>query len=1090
MTWNVLKLFAILCFLQVSSSVLAEKHADGTASLTGLVKGGSGTAVALHLEPTTMSPVRAFDGYEAVLKEDGTFLFTEIPPGEYRLTVESSGPIPRIPSLAPSNFTVILPPAVPSGTITMHPGEARKGLSIELTHKLSFCGHVTRDAAPKDAYGRDIGPPQIVPADTSINFLHFNPEFGVLDNETKIDTDKDGSFRVTDLAPGTYYVRSFETWYPSEGSFAQANAVVVGAEPATACNVDIQQRLNNSCYTGEVFGEIQSDPSIDKNSYGIAVLNHNTAGVSVAGTYGERVPGRKLDTSAAGGSFLYQLCAGDYDFVLSDQHHAGNNLWGAVPTQKIVFDTQHVTIAPGAAAHILLTPHPKPSIEGEILLDQITREEFCPNCQAIYVSILREGNGEFQTVTLSSGNHFDFRNVSPGEYQIFVTANRLDKVLLQSIVVNGVAGKGNHFTVPDAKSASMAVTLSGDLTQAQNHASPDVRHDQRWQTEGMRPLASVAGRVEGAPDASYTVRLLPIASNPSAEAILTTRTAPDGSFHFESVPPGIYHLRVHDRDYIRSDYGSRAAEQRGEPLLISPGAAIKNLTLTAPKRRSTSSICGHLTDTNGNARTMQIWHRSVSDFIQYTQSQAISTDSSGYFRIDGLEVGDYLLATPDLGRVVTLSGDGQLYEATPIHVEENKNAGCGINRPIELHFPANGGSMHFISGSVVGDLPPRLGDRFLVELDDAAPFMTNSTLRAGKLDADHKFKLENVPDGRYILNVYGVYGPEPQPNSNSGIVTLSVSAPYYEPLRHLIATQQVFVTDHDIADLALTPLTLPSVTGLVHIPHPPADWKEFKPDSLVVRLIPHRKNGTLIATLKGTGEDLGEFTIAAADPGEYEIQFEGSDPRRVTNNVLYIASLKLDGKEVNPRFFHLPKDGVAKLDVELGAEMASLHAQVLPDKSFRLPIEPLNQRCVGTGHYSVALFPYPIAGPDAVNEPNQTLHLETAWSLGSYCNGVASGVQQFWDGRILAIPPGKYYAIAATNILWQFGMGQVPLTEKQLHLLEGLAAIATPVTLHPGENLELNLVDKTIEVSRIAARVGMDDEPEYLRQKNRSCCNR
>ena len=69
-------------------------------------------------------------------------------------------------------------------------------------------------------------------------------------------------------------------------------------------------------------------------------------------------------------------------------------------------------------------------------------------------------------------------------------------------------------------------------------------------------------------------------------------------------------------------------------------------------------------------------------------------------------------------------------------------------------------------------------------------------------------------------------------------------------------------------------------------------------------------------------------------------------------------------------------------------------------------------------------------------------------------------------------------------------LGQVPLTEKQLHLLEGLAAIATPVTLHPGENLELNLVDKTIEVSRIAARVGMDDEPEYLRQKNRSCCNR
>ena len=57
------------------------------------------------------------------------------------------------------------------------------------------------------------------------------------------------------------------------------------------------------------------------------------------------------------------------------------------------------------------------SIEGEVLLDKVTREEFCPQCQVVYVSILREGNGEFQTVTLSSGNHFDFRNVTPGEYQ-------------------------------------------------------------------------------------------------------------------------------------------------------------------------------------------------------------------------------------------------------------------------------------------------------------------------------------------------------------------------------------------------------------------------------------------------------------------------------------------------------------------------------------------------------------------------------------------------------------------------------------------------------------------------------------------------
>jgi hypothetical protein len=117
------------------------------------------------------------------------------------------------------------------------------------------------------------------------------------------------------------------------------------------------------------------------------------------------------------------------------------------------------------------------SIEGEVRLDMVTKDEFCPQCQAIYVSILREGNGEFQTVTLSSGNRFDFHNVSPGEYQIFVTATRLDKVFLQSIMVDGVEGKGNHFTIPDAKFVSMAATLSGNLTQAACAALANRRHE-------------------------------------------------------------------------------------------------------------------------------------------------------------------------------------------------------------------------------------------------------------------------------------------------------------------------------------------------------------------------------------------------------------------------------------------------------------------------------------------------------------------------------------------------------------------------------------------------------------------------------------
>lgn len=1112
MTWKFCKLQALLLVFFAVSLAHAEKRSDGTASLSGVVKGALGAAVAVHLEPVMQSPVRYYDGYEVVPKNDGSFTFTEIPPGEYRLTIEANSFVPPISSAPygaqitlrigderdrrqPGGFTAIFPVDLASGIITLHPGEARKGVDIELVHKLSICGHVTHDIAPTDAWGRKTGPPNIVPSDTSITYYHFNPEFGILDSETKFDTNKDGSFRITDLAPGTYYVNSFGTWYPGTSDFINAKPVLVGPEPYPACDMDLQQISHSSCAMGTVSGTIQPYLSSDKNSYTVSLVKRNPNGIS-ANIFDYGVP-VMVDSQPSGpedNSFQARACPGDYDVVLGERQHTGNNLWGSAPTQKIVFDTQQVTIASGGASHVTFTPHAMASIEGEVRIDKVTKDEFCPQCQAIYVSILREGNGEFQTVTLSSGNRFDFHNVSPGEYQIFITAKRLDKVFLQSIIVDGVEGKGNHFTIPEAKFVSMTATLSGNLAQAAGHASPDVRHAPRWQTDGMRPTASVAGKVEGESDAVYTVRLLPIGYNSNAEVNLTTQTSVDGSFHFDNVPPGLYRLRAHDKDYIRFDYGGKAAELRGEPLLISPGAQIMNLTLNAPHHGASNSICGHLTDTNGNSRSMRIWYRSTADLNRYQQSKEVSTDNDGYFRIDGLLAGDFFLQTPDIGRTIALSSNGQLYDAKPVHLEDGKNAGCGANPPLELHFPANGGSTHSISGTVTGDLPSRLGDRFLVELEDSSNLGLYGSQYKGKLDADHKFNLENIPGGRYKLNVYGVYGLEPQTSNRHNFVTesVSMSVPYYEPLRHLLATQLITVSDQDISGLTLTQLTLPSVTGTVHIPHSPSNWKDFKPSSLSLKLVPHRKNGPIVSPVADKSDNAGEFVIGAADAGEYEIQIEATDRFRAVNNVLYVASAKLNGKEVNPRFFTLPNDGVAQLDVELGREFASVHAQVSPDTSFALPILPINERCEGTGHYSVLLFPNPLVSPLINSEPEQLPHFFIAWSLGTDCHGVSNGGPQPNDGRIPDVLPGKYYAIAGRDSIINFGIAnQGHLTPEQRKLLSELETIAKPMTLHPGDDLEVDLTDKTIEANRIAARIGIADEGENLRpQSGQSCCSR
>jgi len=1106
MTWKFCKLQGLILVLFAVSLAHAEKHIVETASLSGVVKNGSGASLAVHLEPATQSSVRYYNGYEAVPREDGSFTFTEIPPGKYRISVEegtvtpidfATPPLivttPHLPNYRDrSQFgvaTAILSTDLASDEITLLPSEKRKGLVITLTHNLSFCGHVTRDAAPTDAWGRKTGPQNIVPVDTNITFYHYNPEFGVLDSKTQFDTNKDGSFHVTDLAPGTYYVRSNETWYPGVAGFDKAEPVVVTSQPAGDCRVEIQLVPTNSCSDGEVFGEIKSDPSVDKNQYDVVFFNRNQEGVDLPGVYGVIAGFRKIEAHRSGESYLTQICSGDYDVVLSEKQQAGTNLWDNTPTPRIVFDSEHVSLAPNGVVHVPLTPHTMASIEGEVLLDKVTKEDFCPQCQSIYVSILREGNGEFQTVKLSSENHFNFYSVTPGEYQIFVTATRLDKVFLKSILVDGIEGKGNHLTISEPKFASMKVTLSGDLSQAAEHASPDVRYRNRWQTEGMRPLASVLGRVEGEADAIYTLRLLPIGNRFDVEDTLTTQSQADGSFRFNNVLPGVYRLRANDKKFLRFDYGAKSPEQRGEPLLIAPGATIENLKLTAPRY---SSVCGHLTDTSGNARQMQVWFLPTVDLNNNSyQPRNIHTDNDGYFRIDGLNSGDYLLQT---GNTV-LSSDGKLYETAPVHLEDGKNIGCDADSPLELHFPANGLTAYTISGAVSGDLPSRLGDRFLVALDNAVDLGIHDNKRETKLDANHAFILKDVPNGNYKVSVYGVYGPEPQPDSGRGIVFMS--PPYVEPLRHLIATQLIEVRSQDISGIELRPLTLPSITGVVHIQHPRADWKDFKLSDLSVRLIPHRKNGSLSSSLTSKADDQAEFSIGAADAGEYEVVIEAAKPGRGTPKGLYVQLIKLNGKEVNPRFFLLPQNDTAQLEITLSGETASAHVNVHPDTSFSLPATALNKHCSPGTSYTVVLFPDPPVSSLIDSESEQMPQFYFTSSYGPSCVGVPTGFQQNPAGMILDLQPGNYYAIAArgfdlTNYQFRGWAGrQGQISAEQVRLFRALEAIAKPVTLHAGENLELELSDKTIDASRIAARVGVTDETENLRPQNgQSRCNR
>jgi hypothetical protein len=1095
------KTLVLIAALVIVRDVCAQTQLGGSASVAGVLEGDRGKNATVHLTPTVLDPFWYYDGYEAIPKSDGTFAFTEIPPGQYRLTVDNEPKTPMVPpgysvSMAPrgdrggehpSGITVAFPGDMPAGVVRLSAGEHRNGVVLGLTHRLSICGRVTKDMAPQDAWGRDIGPAQMGPVDTSVIYLRYNPEFGVLENATSFGTDKDGSFRIMDVAPGTYYLKvgvGTEIWYPGTETFAMAQPIVVGDSAAASCENDIAIP-NHTGYLGAV-ATVAVEGGEDGQRYKVAFQERNAEGVSHFGLFATLFQDKAIGPGTTPGE-VHQA-AGTYEAVLYDEGHVEKNVWGDAPTQRVIFDSQVVTLQPaiqsGAETLITFRPHAMASLEGDVRLEKITRDDFCPNCQSIFVSILRDGDGEFQTATLSKGNHFDFHNVTPGDYQLFVYTTRPDTVFLKSIVTNGQASQGRRFTIAEAKFASMEVTLSGDMARAAGHVSPDARHAVHWETEGMRPRGLVSGKVIGEEGAVYTVRLLPLVFNDSDSGFETT-TGADGSFRFDGVPPGIYEVRGRDTDDVRFDYGAPKVDERGTPLLVRAGAKIDDVMLHAPHR---SSICGHITvtmDTTMSGR--RIWYRTARESYG-SQLLEVQSDTQGYFRIDRLLAGDYYLATPGrYGGDPTLGifGADHLSAYKAIHVDDGKDTGCGSEGPLELHVTEPEGHAT-VGGTVTGELPARLGDRFEVELsvgEKLGPFPPWT--RNVDLEDDRSFRFDSVPQGQHQIRVYGVFGKKP---SGTGVMTLHA---FFQPLRHLVAMQTVTVGDKDLTNLALASLSLPSINGAVTLPSPAAPYTNVKVSDVTVALVPQRVNATSTAVLKEVAKGQATFDIGAIDPGAYDLRIQPTQGYPV-NSLYYVQSVTLDGKRVDPMLVEIAGTGAKSLQVELGTEMASVQPSVGAETAFAAPAVPLAEWC-NRANYTILLFPAALLDAEAV--PQEFPNFESGWktgtSVGDVCKGVRSWAGGVFNRSLDKLTPGKYYVLAVqTGTRFDFGYpGQKAYEDHRQRLLTELAKIATPVTLHAGETLEVHLEDKTLEASRVFALVGVEDEPEDQRTRGgRGCC--
>lgn len=998
----------------------AQQKSNATAELSGTVKGADGAPIVLHLRAVDQNPVRYYDGYEEKTAKDGSFHFANIEPGAYRLESETSG------------FTLPVPEP-----ITLRPGERRRDVVISVKPSISLCGRVTENGAPKN--------------DTWVNAFRYNPEFGTLSQTFLPHTGADGSFLIKDVAPGTYYLQGYMTYYPGSFNFNGAEPIVVGDGTPSGCGLEIPLQYTG-CQSTRVSGQIAAVPDNANARYKVLFLSTNPAG----GSMGVPIASNINNVYKSGDKFSATVCQGDYDLVLSDDHSI--EYWRELPAHKVVFDVQHLQVGAAAIDGVELTPRAMASLSGEV--PGMAHNVSCPaGGPRVQVSILREGDGQFQSVVLDEKNRFSFHNVAPGEYTVSVGPFAREAFYLDSILVDGRPSDGRKFTVGLPQPMSMVINISGDLAHAAGHLSRDERREPRWEVAWTRPKGSVAGNVVGASAAGTAVKLQAARYNSNASAEYVAHVGANGSFQFSAVDPGVYTLRAEGKGLVTTEYGALEGGDRGTPIVVARGARIRGLKLSPSKL---SAICGQVTDSLGVPQArIRIFPQRYHDGVfqpERTGGSRVQTDDYGLFHVDGLLPGEYFFASPlDVNRIVFFSPDGTLATAAHVLVQAGKDVGCGKSTTLNLRIPPNYKKTFSFRGKVNGDLPATVGNRFWVLLLDVRDSGEMSFVATAPLDAEHRFSFVNISGGHFLLTLNSAYGPEP----------MTWSGPYGR-VTHLLASQKIDIRD-GMAEVSVTPLALPTVTGTVHFSHLPEAWTNtFDVTQQRITLIPREYRQPFSAKLSADGS----FSIGPEDSGDYEVDLGLRAP-------LYIQSIRLDGREIKGRFFHVSAGASAKLEIEVSGESGQVNAKIIPAGSLPMAEPSVRETCSKSAYpqYGVVLFPDPLfVRPIADQEPNSASTIQPRL-LCSTTSGDDPMLQ-----TLQAVPPGHYRALAVqgpSNVGSPFG-SRADLTDLDQKLWNVLASLGMPVTVQAAGTVELALPDKTVDAERVAAKLGLSLERDLF----------
>ena len=155
----------------------------------------------------------------------------------------------------------------------------------------------------------------------------------------------------------------------------------------------------------------------------------------------------------------------------------------------------------------------------------------------------------------------------------------------------------------------------------------------------------ISGRVLAADNARPVRRarvFINAAEVPGGRGALTDD---NGAFNFTDLPAGRYTVTVSKTGFVSLSYGQRRPLQAGTPLQLGDGQQLTGVDFSLPRG---SVIAGHVMDESGEpmpgANVQVMRYQYAQGNRQLVPAGGAQTDDQGYYRVWGLNPGDYYVS--------------------------------------------------------------------------------------------------------------------------------------------------------------------------------------------------------------------------------------------------------------------------------------------------------------------------------------------------------------------------------------------------------------------------------------------------------------